>query len=178
MPRTAATEFGVGAEELWDPRLNIQLGLSFLEQLHERYGGRWDLALSHYNGGSLRGIGAQATAHAFNRHYVRSVLRWRQRYADQALVWRDPKPGDAWTPARTVIKAVRMNDGVARDGAVKDEFGKNWRPWRRRGPTSWDGARRQPADLDDFTSHHPGPLGTHYRHGSLRDPRKGHWHWG
>ncbi len=40
MPCTAREEFGVAADELWDPRLNIQLGLGFLEQLIERYGGR------------------------------------------------------------------------------------------------------------------------------------------
>ena len=33
MPRTARAEFGVSADELWDARLNIQLGISFLEQL-------------------------------------------------------------------------------------------------------------------------------------------------
>ena len=48
MPRTARGEFGVAADELWNPRLNIQLGIDYLESLIRRYNGRWDLALSHY----------------------------------------------------------------------------------------------------------------------------------
>ncbi|MDP6691367.1 MAG: lytic transglycosylase domain-containing protein [Alphaproteobacteria bacterium] len=104
MPRTARQEFGVEADELWQPRLNIQLGLSFLEQLISRYGGRWDLALSHYNGGTLHGTGASAKAHGFTRRYVQLVLRWQKRYAGQEVVWRDAtaeKSADGWTPART-----------------------------------------------------------------------------
>jgi len=46
MPATAMGEYGVGAEELWDARLNVQLGIDFLESLIARYEGRWDLALS------------------------------------------------------------------------------------------------------------------------------------
>ena len=53
MPATAMGEYGVAADELWNVRLNVQLGIDFLEQLIARYGGRWDLALSHYNGGSV-----------------------------------------------------------------------------------------------------------------------------
>ncbi len=107
MPRTAREEFGVAADELWDPRLNIQLGLGFLEQLIERYGGRLDLSLSHYNGGGLRGTGAKAKAHGYNRPYVRSVLAWQKRYAAQGNIWRDNERRVAsikvkWTPARTV----------------------------------------------------------------------------
>lgn len=115
MPRTAREEFGVAADELWDPRLNIQLGLGFLEQLIERYGGRWDLALSHYNGGSLRGTGAEARAHGYNRPYVRSVLAWEKRYAAQSKVWRDNGPRVTsikvkWTPARTVPSETLEHD--------------------------------------------------------------------
>lgn len=115
MPRTAREEFGVAADELWDPRLNIQLGLDFLEQLIERYGGRWDLALSHYNGGSLRGTGVEARAHGYNRPYVRSVLAWEKRYAAQSKVWRDNGPRVTsikvkWTPARTVPSETLEHD--------------------------------------------------------------------
>ena len=104
MPKTARDEFGIEPDELWDARLNVQLGLDFLSQLHARYGGRWDLALSHYNGGTLKGRGADAQPHSYTRRYVEKVLRWRQRYADQANVWRTDraKPAkDGWTPART-----------------------------------------------------------------------------
>jgi hypothetical protein len=130
MPRTARHEFGVAADELWQPRLNIQLGLSFLEQLIGRYGGRWDLALSHYNGGSLNGSGATAKAHGYTRRYVQSVLRWQKRYAAQETVWRDglgEKEAEGWTPARTVpspAQTVRRADAEA-DASV------DWRRLRR-----------------------------------------------
>ncbi len=127
MPRTARQEFGVAADELWQPRLNIQLGLSFLEQLIGRYGGRWDLALSHYNGGSLRGTGAQARPHGYTRRYVQSVLRWQKRYAAQAMLWRDDaakKAPQDWTPARTVAKPARSVE-------AEDEAAIDWRLQRR-----------------------------------------------
>ena len=104
MPKTAQGEFGVGADELWDAQLNVQLGLNYLEQLIDRYGGRWDLALSHYNGGTLVGTGVKARPHGYTRRYVKSVLRWQRRYADQAKVWRLAQadiPKDGWVPART-----------------------------------------------------------------------------
>ena len=104
MPATARGEFGVGADELWDPRLNVQLGIGFLEQLIDRYGGRWDLALSHYNGGSVAGSGPAAKVLPATRAYVDSVLRWQRRYADQSQVWRlanNKDAKDGWTPART-----------------------------------------------------------------------------
>jgi hypothetical protein len=167
MPRTAREEFGVDADELWEPRLNIQLGLSFLEQLIGRYGGRWDLALSHYNGGSLRGRGATAQAHGYNKRYVQTVLRWQKRYAAQAVVWRaksdDAK--DGWTPARTppaAETAEQTADGewrfqrrlamIRRDRAAYQAQLESRRLDRR-------AARRAPihdwhdhqADLDDFT---------------------------
>ncbi len=127
MPRTARHEFGVAADELWQPRLNIQLGLSFLEQLIGRYGGRWDLALSHYNGGSLHGSGATAKAHGYTRRYVQSVLRWQKRYAAQEVVWREglgKKPVEGWTPARTVPSVERSSDAEA-------EASVDWRRLRR-----------------------------------------------
>lgn len=88
MPATALGEFGVHAEELWDPRLNIQLGIDFLERLYAQYGGSWELALSHYNGGTLKGgKGSYAQPHSYTRKYVADVMRWWQRYQDQSEVW-------------------------------------------------------------------------------------------
>ncbi len=145
MPRTARDEFGVGAEELWQPRLNIQLGLSFLEQLIGRYGGRWDLALSHYNGGSLKGRGAKARAHGYNKRYVQTVLRWQKRYAAQALVWRANSecrscgPKDGWTPARTapvpvakkVVETAERIDRAGREAEGEWRFQRRLRMIRR-----------------------------------------------
>jgi len=162
MPRTARDEFGVGPDELWDPRLNIQLGLSFLEQLRQRYGGRWDLALSHYNGGGLQGTGAQAKAHGFNRRYVQSVLDWQRRYADQAVVWHGPSRGAGprgtvvrWTPARTVPSRALADR--APFATAKDQTPADWRHPRRRlirqrPPRALSRADNSDRfDLDDFT---------------------------
>ena len=105
MPATARVEFGVNVNELWDPRLNIQLGIDYLEQLYDRYGGKWSLALSHYNGGTLKGKGAKATPHGYTRKYVKAVLNWHRRYTDQARVWRVASRDDSsgWIPARSRV---------------------------------------------------------------------------
>lgn len=88
MPATALGEFGVDADELWEPRLNVQLGIDFLERLYAQYGGSWELALSHYNGGTLKGgKGSYAQPHSYTRKYVADVMRWWQRYQDQSEVW-------------------------------------------------------------------------------------------
>jgi hypothetical protein len=80
MPATGFDVFGVRADELWEPRLNIQIGIAFLEDLIEQYDGRWELALSHYNGGSAVGRGARAKVIPATRGYVRKVLRLQRRF--------------------------------------------------------------------------------------------------
>lgn len=52
MPATAEGEFSVPASRLYDPATNIRIGVAFINQLIKTYGGRVDIALSHYNGGS------------------------------------------------------------------------------------------------------------------------------
>lgn len=102
MPATARGEYGVHPDELWDARLNVQLGIDFLQRLIERYGGRWDAALSHYNGGSLRGSGRHVAPHAFTRDYVATVLGWEKRYAAQSALWLADMPlPPTFTAART-----------------------------------------------------------------------------
>ncbi|MBM3488690.1 MAG: lytic transglycosylase domain-containing protein [Alphaproteobacteria bacterium] len=112
MPRTAADEFGVAADELWNARLNVQLGIDFLGQLYDRYG-RWDLALSHYNGGSVLGEGRNARPLPATRRYVAAVLAWERHYRDQAVVWEATiaARAPAWTPART--QGPALDDGAA-----------------------------------------------------------------
>ena len=110
MPRTARAQFGLPEDELWNARLNIQLGIDYLAQLYGQYGRRWDLALSHYNGGTLRGHGRHARPHGYTRQYVRSVRRWWHRYEDQASIWMvasvdtNARPEDGWEPARTRVR--------------------------------------------------------------------------
>jgi hypothetical protein len=86
MPSTARGEFGVAAGRLWDGRLNINLGIRYLEKLYNQYGRRWNLALSHYNGGTLKGRGANAVPHSYNRKYVTDVLGWRNTFERRNLV--------------------------------------------------------------------------------------------
>jgi len=80
MPKTARDEFNVSAERLWDPRLNIRLGIAYLERLYYQYARRWDLALSHYNGGTLRKRGRFVAPHSYTRSYVASVRSWSRRF--------------------------------------------------------------------------------------------------
>ena len=52
-------------------------------QLYDRYGRRWDLALSHYNGGSLaRSRSGRLRAHSYTRRYVERVLAFERQYRD------------------------------------------------------------------------------------------------
>jgi hypothetical protein len=81
MPATGRGVFGVHPDELWDARTNVNLGVRFLEKLYEQYGQRWELALSHYNGGTLKGRGAQAIPHDYTRGYVRKVMAFNTDYA-------------------------------------------------------------------------------------------------
>jgi len=80
MPATARGEYGIDADTLWDPGINVRLGLHFLGRLIERYGGRVDWALSHYNGGSAVGHFAPPRIIPATRPYVRKVNRLRAHY--------------------------------------------------------------------------------------------------
>jgi len=83
MPATAKHEFGVSPNRLWDAQLNISLGVQFLEQLHKQYDERWDMALSHYNGGTIKG----SSPHKRTRKYVQTVQKWQRVYQEQASLW-------------------------------------------------------------------------------------------
>ena len=79
MPATAKGVFNISADHLRDPKINVRIGVSYLERLYRQYGGRWDLALSHYNGGSLKRQNGRYVAHSYTRGYVAKVMRyWRQ----------------------------------------------------------------------------------------------------
>ncbi len=80
MPATARGEFGVGADQLWDTGTNVTIGVRYLRNLYERYGWRWDAALSHYNGGTLRGTPGSAEPHRYTARYVGDVLAARDAY--------------------------------------------------------------------------------------------------
>lgn len=84
MPATARGEYGIAADRLWDPRTNVRLGLHFLRRLQLRYG-RTDLALSHYNGGSVAGRPPNARPLAATRVYVARVQRLQAMYRRRIL---------------------------------------------------------------------------------------------
>ena len=84
MPATARGEYGIAADRLWDPRTNVRLGLHFLKRLQRRYG-RTDLALSHYNGGSVVGRPPHARVLPATRSYVARVQRLQQMYRRRIL---------------------------------------------------------------------------------------------
>lgn len=83
MPATARGEYGVHPDQLWDPRINIRLGLHFLGRLIKRYNGRTDFALSYYNGGSAVGRPGRARIIPATRSYVRKVQRLQRHYRKQ-----------------------------------------------------------------------------------------------
>jgi len=136
MPKTARDVFGIGEDELWNARLNIQLGIGYLEQLHDQYGGRWDLALSHYNGGTLKGgKGANARPHGYTRQYVADVLRWADRYGEKSNAWRvaSVQPsGDGWQPAYTKSRSENLDQ--VRRVVVRELKNRQYdlrnKPWR------------------------------------------------
>ncbi len=83
MPRTALGEYGIEPDLLWDPRINVRLGLHFLGRLLIRYRGRVDLALSYYNGGSAVGRLPNARVIPATYKYVARVQRLEKQYRMQ-----------------------------------------------------------------------------------------------
>ncbi len=85
MPATAAGDYGIHPDQLWDAKINVRLGVHFLRRLLRRYRGRLDLALSYYNGGS--GVGDLPTARVIpaTAAYVARVKQLQRHYRDE--VW-------------------------------------------------------------------------------------------
>ena len=81
MPRTASTEFGVASHRLYDPYTNVRIGVSFIKQLISTYGGRVDIALSHYNGGSaVKNKYGELSIIPATAKYVKKVQAFTQHY--------------------------------------------------------------------------------------------------
>ena len=97
MPATSLGEYGIHPDLLWDPRVNIRLGLHFLGRLIRRYRGRVDLALSYYNGGSAVGEWSKARVIPVTASYVRKVLELRRRY--RVRLWSGGEDR-SWTSTR------------------------------------------------------------------------------
>ncbi|MEK9673062.1 MAG: lytic transglycosylase domain-containing protein [Rhodospirillaceae bacterium] len=80
MPATARGKYGMHPDRLWDPRLNVRMGLHFLGSLIDRYWGRIDLALSYYNGGSAVGPWPNARVIPWTQGYVTRVRQKEHHY--------------------------------------------------------------------------------------------------
>ncbi len=87
MPKTARDLYGIDRDDLWDARLNVQLGIDYLESLIRRYRGQWDIALSHYNGGSAVGDPSDPRVIPATSAYVNKVLRLQRQYRAEAGSW-------------------------------------------------------------------------------------------
>ena len=94
MPRTGRALFGLSRAELFDPTINIRAGVTFLDQLIDRYEGRVDLALSHYNGGSRVTAGPKPKIIPVTRGYVIKVLAMAQAYQAEGRDVRIDRPYD------------------------------------------------------------------------------------
>ena len=131
-PTTAMSEFGVPKEQLMDPQLNVKLGIAYLERLYNQYGQDWELALSHYNGGSLHTSGGRFVAHDYTRQYVSDVMRWSSSYQGDgtavaladgtshgvqlASLAEEPRPGRYHRQAEPDWQEVRRTTGAPADG--------------------------------------------------------------
>ncbi len=110
MPATALEEYAIEPELLWQPRVNIRLGIHFLKRLMVQYKGRTDLALSYYNGGSKVGKLPFARVLPYTRAYVNKVRYWQRRFRiedwrrlarSDGGTWKlSRQPGESWKPGR------------------------------------------------------------------------------
>lgn len=80
MPATAWGEFGIYEDELWNPAINIRVGLRFLKLLLNNYRGNVSYALSYYNGGSATGVWPNAKVLPYTASYVEKVLYLQLAY--------------------------------------------------------------------------------------------------
>jgi len=94
MPRTGRDVFGLSRDDLFEPKTNIRAGVTFLDQLIDRYEGRIDLALSHYNGGSRVTAGPQPKIIPATRGYVIKVLAAARVYRTQLAGVAEEAPAD------------------------------------------------------------------------------------
>ncbi len=104
MPQTALGEYGLDAETLWRPRVNIRLGIHFLLRLISRYHGHIELALSYYNGGSAVGVWPDVKIIPATRKYVEKVKSKYKYY--QRELWL--KGYGKWTQRRLNIKLSNL----------------------------------------------------------------------
>jgi len=91
MPRTGLLEFGVKRKDLFNPIINIKIGVKFLDQLIKKYKGNIGVALSHYNGGSAVGIWPNVKIIPVTYPYVVKVLKKSNELGNQVPTLRKRK---------------------------------------------------------------------------------------
>ena len=85
MPKTASDMYGVPKHKLFDPIINIKIGISFLDHLIKKYKGRIDIALSHYNGGSAVGKWPNVKIIPATYNYVLKVLNKSSNFEKDSI---------------------------------------------------------------------------------------------
>jgi hypothetical protein len=85
LPDLAKDSYSAAPDDLFEPKTNIHIGVDYLQRLSHRYGGRWDLVLTHY----FYGIGVDQPAPPMTwevRRYVDSVLGWQRYYEREEAI--------------------------------------------------------------------------------------------
>ena len=109
MPRTAEQVFGVHRSRLFDPDVNIQLGVKFIKKLLKRYDDRLDIALSHYNGGSgVKNKHGELRVMPATRDYVDKVLATQQDFLQHDFLQHDFLQNDN----RTLFASQANQSGI------------------------------------------------------------------
>ena len=89
MPHVAREEYDVSAEKLFDPEVNIRIGLTFMKSLLRRFDHNLDLSLAAYNAGPSKVIeaGYQIPPIRQTQEYVKRVKEAMNEYGP--LYWHD-----------------------------------------------------------------------------------------
>ena len=119
MPATAFGLYKIERAELFNPQINIRVGVRFLDHLIKKYNGRIDLALSHYNGGSAVMKNGNARVLPYTRNYVTRVLvrsrHYKKAVADARYLVR-PRP----LTVQTLAKHASITDKEAMATHIDD----------------------------------------------------------
>ena len=91
MPRTGLLEFGIKRKDLFNPIINVKIGVKFLDQLIKKYRGNIGVALSHYNGGSAVGVWPNVKIIPATYPYVVKVLKKSNELSKKAPSLRKQK---------------------------------------------------------------------------------------